>query len=133
MEGHAAIDVLRFSDFRFDRRRGVLLRQNEDGQIVPVPIGSRALDILGLLIDRHGDLVSKDEILDAVWPGVVEGANVTVQISALRRVLDDGRSDGSLIQTIPDRGYRFVAPVTRCEAEPTAKADGDEYSTAGES
>ena len=42
-------EFLRFGRFRFDRRRGVLLRQNEDGQFVPVPIGSRALDILGLL------------------------------------------------------------------------------------
>ena len=47
MEEHAGADVARFSGFRFDRRRGVLSRQNEDGQIVPVPIGSRALDILG--------------------------------------------------------------------------------------
>jgi TolB-like protein/Flp pilus assembly protein TadD len=115
MEEHAEADAVRFSGFRFDRRRRVLSRQYEDGQFVPVPIGSRALDILGLLIDRHGDLVSRDEILEAVWPGVVEGANVTVQISALRRALDNGRSDGSLIQTIPGRGYRFVAPVERTD------------------
>ncbi len=48
--------------------------------------------------------------MDAVWPGtVVEGANVTVQISALRRALDDGRSEPSLIRTIPGRGYRLTA------------------------
>jgi TolB-like protein/DNA-binding winged helix-turn-helix (wHTH) protein len=125
----AGADVLRFSGFRFDRRRGSLLRENENGALSPVAIGSRALDILGLLIDRHGDVVSKDEILNTVWPGVVEGANVTVQISALRRVLDNGLLDGSLIQTIPGRGYRFVGPVSRCEAEPpletTPAADGE--------
>src|SRR5215469_8307713 len=126
MEEHSAADVVRFSGFRFDRRRGVLSRQNEDGGFSPAAIGSRALDILALLIDRHGDVVSKDEILDAVWPGVVEGANVTVQISALRRVLDDGRPNGSLIQTIPGRGYRFVTPVTRFEAEPLPNAAADE-------
>jgi DNA-binding winged helix-turn-helix (wHTH) protein len=104
MEEHSGADIVLFGGFRFDRRRGVLSRQNEDGEIVPVPIGWRALDILGLLIDRHGDLVSRDEIMSTVWPGVVEGANVTVQISALRRTLDDGRSDGSVIQTIPGRG-----------------------------
>jgi adenylate cyclase len=71
-----------------------------------------------LLIDRHGDLVSKDEILSTVWPGIVEGANVTVQISALRRALDNGRSDGSLIQTIPGRGYRLVAPMTHPVQDP---------------
>ena len=110
MEEHPGADIVQFGSFRFDRRRGCLLRQDGKGALTPVAIGSRALDILSLLIDR-GDVVSKDEILNLVWPGVVEGANVTVQISALRRVLDDGRTDGSLIQTIPGRGYRFVAPV----------------------
>src|ERR1700674_1139083 len=52
----------------------------------------------------------------AVWGRtVVENANLTVQISALRRVLDQGRSEGSCIQTVAARGYRFVAPVTRVE------------------
>jgi DNA-binding winged helix-turn-helix (wHTH) protein len=88
MEERAGADVVRFSGFRFDRRRGCLLREGEDGALTPLAIGSRALDVLGLLIDRHGDLASKDEILNTVWPGVVEGANVTVQISALRRILD---------------------------------------------
>jgi hypothetical protein len=60
----------------------------------------------------------KDEIIAAVWPGtVVEDSNLTVQISALRRVLDEGRSYGSYIQTVPGRGYRFVAPVTHPEGE----------------
>ena len=118
MGEHAGADVVRFSGFRFDRRRGCLLREGEDGALTPVAIGSRALDILGLLIDRQEGLVSKDEILNAVWPGVVEGANVTVQISALRRVLDGGRPEGSLIQTVSGRGYRFVAPVIWPEVEP---------------
>src|SRR5215469_14982886 len=98
---HAEAELVQFGGFRFDRRRGCLLRQDGNGALTPVAIGSRALDILGLLIDRHGDLVSKDEILDTVWPGVVEGANVTVQISVLRRALNEGRSGPSLIQTIP--------------------------------
>jgi TolB-like protein len=117
MDEHAGADIMLFGGFRFDRRRGLLSRQNEDGRLVPVAIGARALDVLGLLIDRHGDLVSRDDIMDAVWPGVVEGANVTVQISALRRALDDGRSDGRLIQTIPGRGYRLVAAVTHPAGE----------------
>jgi adenylate cyclase len=119
MEEHAAADTMRFGGFRFDRRRGCLLREGEDGAFTLVTIGSRALDILGLLIDRHGEVVSKDEILTAVWPGVVvEGANVTVQISALRRVLDQNRSDGSLIQTVPGRGYRLAPPVTHRAQDP---------------
>jgi TolB-like protein len=69
---------------------------------------------LGVLVERHGDLVSKDEIMDAVWPGtVVEDNNLTVQISALRRILDLGRGEGSCIQTVAGRGYRFVGAVAR--------------------
>ena len=113
MDEHSEVDISSFGGFRFDRRRGLLSRQNEDGSLDPVAIGSRALDILGLLIDRNGDVVSRNDILNTVWPGVVEGANVTVQISALRRALDDGRSAGSIIQTIPRRGYRLTAAVTR--------------------
>jgi DNA-binding winged helix-turn-helix (wHTH) protein len=53
-----------------------------------------------------------------VWPGiVVENTNLPVQIAALRRVLDDGRADGSCIQTRPGRGYRFTAPMTRVAAD----------------
>jgi DNA-binding winged helix-turn-helix (wHTH) protein len=125
MDEHAEAGIVLFGGFRFDRRRGLLSRHNEDGRLVLVAIGARALDVLGLLIDRQGDLVSRDEILNAVWPGVVEGANVTVQISALRRALDDGRSDGSLIQTIPGRSYRLAAAVTRCEADPLPEVGGN--------
>jgi TolB-like protein/cytochrome c-type biogenesis protein CcmH/NrfG len=69
-----------------------------------------------VLIERPGQLVTKEEIMAAVWGRtVVENANLTVQISALRRVLDQGRADGSCIQTVAARGYRFVAPMTKLE------------------
>jgi adenylate cyclase len=117
MQGLAPSDIFLFEDFRLERR-GVLLRLDDSGTFVPVPIGSRTLDILRVLIERAGEIVSKDEIIAAVWPAtVVEGSNLPVQISALRRVLDRGRSQGSLIQTVPGRGYRFVAAVTRPPAE----------------
>src|SRR5262249_868129 len=91
---------------------------DEDGALVPVAIGSRGLDILTLLVTRHGKLVSKDEIMTAVWPGaVVEDSNLPTQISALRRILDRGRPNGSSIQTVSGRGYRFVAPVTYAAAD----------------
>jgi TolB-like protein/class 3 adenylate cyclase/predicted ATPase len=103
-----------FEGFRLDRRG--LFRRDEGGVFVPVATGSRAFDVLRVLITAQGDLVSKDEIMEAVWPGtVVEDNNLTVQISALRRVLDQGRAEGSCIQTAPGRGYRFVAPVRRVE------------------
>jgi adenylate cyclase len=116
MEARASGDIFLFEGFRLDRRG--LGRRDERGVFVPVVIGSRALDVLSVLIEGDGDLVSKDEIMAAVWPGtVVEDNNLTVQISALRRILDGRRAEGSCIQTVAGRGYRFVAPVTRDAAE----------------
>jgi DNA-binding winged helix-turn-helix (wHTH) protein len=118
MDALATGDIFLFEGFRLDRHGGGLFRRDECGDLVPVAIGSRALDILGVVVERPGDLVSKDELIAAVWPGtVVEDSNLTVQISALRRVLDQGRSEGSCIQTIAGRGYRFVAAVTRTKDE----------------
>jgi len=113
MDEFAIGDIFLFGDFRLDRSG--LFRRDEGDIQVPVAIGSRALDLLGVLVERPGSLVAKREILAAVWPGtVVEDSNLTVQISALRRVLDQGHPGGSCIQTVAGRGYRFVAPVTRC-------------------
>jgi TolB-like protein len=136
MVGLALGEVVRFEGFQFDRACGNLVRENASGIAEPLTLGSRATALLGLLLDRQGNLVTKDEIFAAVWPGTtVEEANLTVQISALRRILDRDRAQGSCIQTIPGRGYRFVAPVTRIGAETrsdvrTARTsfDGDERS-----
>ena len=118
MQALAAPDIFLFASFRLDRRRGGLFRRGEDGAEVPVVLGSRALDILGLLLDRRGDLVTKDEITAAVWRGaIVEESNLTVHIAALRRILDEGRVQGSCIQTVVGRGYRFVAEAVRFDAE----------------
>ena len=116
MDALSSSDVCLFGSFRFDRRGGVLLRCNDDGQYLPVSIGSRAVAVLSALIARPGDLVSRDEIMRAAWPGtVVEEGNLTVQISALRRILDAGTQGESCIQTVSGRGYRFVPRVTREE------------------
>jgi DNA-binding winged helix-turn-helix (wHTH) protein/TolB-like protein/tetratricopeptide (TPR) repeat protein len=102
----------RFGGFLLDHSAGGLFRLGGHGGTVPIMLGSRALDVLGVLVERQGELVPKQTIMDAVWPDTaVEENNLTVQISALRRVLDQGRTDGSCIQTIPGRGYRFVAPA----------------------
>jgi TolB-like protein len=70
--------------------------------------------------------LSKDEIMAAVWPDTtVEEANLTVQISSLRRILDAERRDGSCIQTLSGRGYRFICPVARVPDE-RLKLIGDE-------
>jgi TolB-like protein/DNA-binding winged helix-turn-helix (wHTH) protein len=109
-------DILLFDRFRFDRRGRALFRCADDGKRQLVRIGGRALDVLGVLIGRDGDIVSKEEIMTAVWPGmVIEESNLGVQISALRRVLDQGRNGEGCIQTVTGRGYRFVLPVTRLD------------------
>ena len=110
-------DVFLFEGFRLDRRGGGLFRRDEHGTFVPVAMSSRALGILGVLAERPGDLVSRDTIITAVWPTtVVEDNNLSTQIAALRRVIDQGRGEGSCIQTVSGRGYRFTAAVTRVEA-----------------
>ena len=81
-------DMFLFERFRLDRR-GLFWREKSGG-FVPIKIGSRAEEILWVLIKRAGDLVSKDEIIAKVWPGtIVEESNLTVQISTLRRFLDE--------------------------------------------
>jgi DNA-binding winged helix-turn-helix (wHTH) protein len=79
----------------------------------PVPLGSRALEMLIVLLERPGELVTKQELMARVWPKLfVEPANLTVHMSALRRRLRDGRDGNRFIINIPGRGYCFVAPVT---------------------
>src|SRR6202040_1012695 len=77
---------------------------------VRVPLGSRAFDVLMVLIEAGGELVTKNEILSRVWPGmVVEEHSLQFHISALRKVLGEDRG---FIKTISGRGYRFVADIT---------------------
>ena len=96
-----------FGPFRLLRAQFLLLEGDK-----PVPLGSRALEILIALLERHGELVSKQDLMARVWPNVfVEPANLTVHISALRRALRDGQDRNRFIVNIPGRGYCFVASV----------------------
>jgi TolB-like protein len=114
-------DAYLFGEFPFDRRRAVLFRRDERGTFAPLVTSSRALGILGALVERPGELVTRAEIISAVWPGMaVEDSNLNVQIAALRQLIDAGRREGSCIQTIRGRGYRFAVPVTRVAADATA-------------
>ena len=102
----------KFDNYLLDRSAGVLLRLQLDGKASRVPLGSRAFCILCLLVERCGAIVTRQEIMDAVWPDVVvEENNLSVQLSNLRRVLDAGRELGSCIQTLPGRGYRLLPSV----------------------
>jgi TolB-like protein/DNA-binding winged helix-turn-helix (wHTH) protein/Flp pilus assembly protein TadD len=122
MDGLGSGDLLLFEGFRLDRCAGGLFRLDQTGNTTPVALGSRALDLLALLVSRRGKLVSKDEIMAVVWPGkVVEEANLNVQISKLRHILDQNRAQGSCIQTVTGYGYRFTAEVT--PVDPGASAE----------
>lgn len=91
--------------------RRVLTRAGE-----VLPIGARAFDLLLVLIEQRDRVVGKDELLSRVWPGVVvEENNLTVQISALRKLLG-----AEAIATVPGRGYRFTMAVS--EPLPAASA-----------
>lgn len=96
-----------FGSFRLVPSLGVLV---EDGRAVR--LGSRALDILTVLVTSAGELVSKRQLMEQVWPDtfVVE-ANLTVHVTALRRALGEGQDGRPYIVNVPGRGYRFVAPV----------------------
>src|SRR5215471_19036588 len=81
---------------------------------VPVALGARAFDLLVAFVDRPGTLITKDDLLATVWPGlVVEENNLQVQVSTLRKILGQ-----SALVTIPGRGYRFTMEVM-----PAADAD----------
>jgi predicted ATPase/DNA-binding winged helix-turn-helix (wHTH) protein len=78
-----------------------------------VRLGSRALDILIVLLARAGEVVSKSELMSAAWPNInVEEANLRVHIGALRKVLGDHSTGARFIENVPGRGYCFVAKVT---------------------
>jgi TolB-like protein/DNA-binding winged helix-turn-helix (wHTH) protein len=113
VDARLAGDTLAFENWRFDRQARLLYRQDPLGERTLASIGSRALEVLAVLLDKPGDLVSKDTIMAVVWPNTaVEANNLNVQIAALRRVIDAGRQGPSCIQTTSGRGYRFVLPVS---------------------
>ena len=103
----APMREISFGPFRLLPAQFLLLEGNK-----PVPLGSRALHILMVLLERPGELVTRQELMARVWPNVfVEPANLTVHISALRRALRDGRDGNRFIINIRGRGYCFVTPT----------------------
>jgi DNA-binding winged helix-turn-helix (wHTH) protein/Flp pilus assembly protein TadD len=106
-------EVLTFGEFTLAPNERLLLRRQQ-----PVSLTPKAFDLLVILVRRSGHLISKEDLLREVWPGTyVEEVNLTVYVSGLRKVLDGGRNGTSMIETVPTRGYRFVAPVTMDHSE----------------
>jgi DNA-binding winged helix-turn-helix (wHTH) protein len=97
-----------FGPFRLVPARRVLSQGGKE-----IDIRSRPFDLLLALIERRDRVVSKDELLELVWPGrIVEEGNLSVHITSLRKRLGDG-----VIATVPGRGYRFVAAVEEEQEE----------------
>ena len=117
MEVLAQATTCRFDDFLLDLHARALFRLKNTGEPTPISLGSRAFSILCVLIERRGEFVSKHDIMHSVWPkAAVEDSNLTVQMSALRRVLDVERGSGSCIRMITNRGYCFLPQVDWCVA-----------------
>jgi DNA-binding winged helix-turn-helix (wHTH) protein/TolB-like protein/lipopolysaccharide biosynthesis regulator YciM len=95
-----------FGSFRLEPAEHLLLRDR-----VPIPLPPKTFELLVFLVQNHSRLVTKEQIMQAVWQeSFVEEANLTVSISALRRALGE-KEESRYIETVPKRGYRFTASV----------------------
>jgi DNA-binding winged helix-turn-helix (wHTH) protein/pimeloyl-ACP methyl ester carboxylesterase len=105
--------VFRFADYQLDLTERRLLRA---GDIIP--LRGKVFDTLAILVENHGRLVRKDDLMQRLWPdSIVEENNLDHNISKLRRALQDG-NDQKFIETVPRQGYRFVAEVQQGSTAP---------------
>jgi len=102
-----------FGRFRLKTAERVLLREGE-----PVPLTPKVFDILITLVENRGQIVEKDDLMKRVWPTTfVEEGNLTQNVSLLRKALGESAGGSQFIETVPRRGYRFVAPVTETSVD----------------
>jgi DNA-binding winged helix-turn-helix (wHTH) protein/TolB-like protein/Flp pilus assembly protein TadD len=100
--------VYQFGSFRLDVEQSLLSRNGES-----VPLPPKIFEILVALVENSGRVLDKEELMRRIWPDTfVEENNLTVSMSALRKALEDGANGLKYIETVPRRGYRFVAPVS---------------------
>ena len=96
-----------FKNFRLDPEERILLH---DG--APIPITPKVFDLLKVLIENRGRVIEKDELMAAIWKdSFVEDSNLAFNIRQLRKALDDDARQPTFIETVPKRGYRFIAEV----------------------
>jgi TolB-like protein len=111
-------DQVRFGRYRVDLGRRELWRDES-----LIHLGNRALDILCALVSAKGEVVTKDELMAQVWSGLaVEESNIHVQVSALRKALDEGSDAQGHVVTVPGRGYRFIGLQPQ---PPADRGEGD--------
>ena len=107
--------VYEFHGFRLEEAQLRLLYQDQ-----PVPLKPKILDLLLFLVKKRGQLIGKNELLREIWPdAIVEENNITVSMSILRKTLSEAGGDRQFIETVPRRGYRFIAEVTELTPPPT--------------
>ena len=112
--------IYEFGRFRLDPEAHLLLCGGEIVALEP-----KAVDVLLILVEKRGELVARQELMTAVWPGTfVEDNNLSSNISILRKQLGMAGDGGDYIQTVPKRGYRFVAAVQQVEAQPPVVSSG---------
>ena len=103
-----ADEIFEFGDFTLDPAERLLLLRGRPLRLTP-----KTFDLLVSLVRHRGSLMTKDQLLDTVWPKVfVAEINLSVNISALRKILRRSHSRQTFIETVPTRGYRFIAPVS---------------------
>ncbi len=104
-----------FDAFRLDPEERLLMRGGEAISLTP-----KAMDTLLVLVENSRHVVTKDELMNRVWPDIyVEETNLAQHISMLRKVLGERSDGGQYIETVPKRGYRFVVPVKKIKSAPT--------------
>jgi DNA-binding winged helix-turn-helix (wHTH) protein/tetratricopeptide (TPR) repeat protein len=100
--------IYEFAEYRLDTGRLMLWRVGEQ-----IPLTPKVFETLLLLVKRRGEILTKDELLQAIWPDtIVEENNLNQHISTLRRLLGESRGENRFIATIPGRGYRFIPEVS---------------------
>ena len=103
LSGH----IHRFSDFTIDIEQKVLLRGGK-----AIPMAPKVFETLLALVENHGRIVLKEELMKRLWPDTfVEESNLTFNIQQLRKSLGDNAREPLYIETIPRRGYRFIAEM----------------------
>lgn len=99
--------IYRFDNFEFDTTRRAFSRSGE-----AIAINSKTFDLLAVLLENHGEILSKDELLNKVWKHqFVEENNLTVHVSALRKALGERKGDNRFLLTIPGKGYKFIGEL----------------------
>ena len=108
--------IYEFGPFRLELREHRLMRAGQ-----PIPLTGKAFHTLRALVERHGELVSKQDLMNEIWPETtVEENNLDRNISAVRKALGEQAGEPSFIETVPRVGYRFIAPVSTDAPRATA-------------